>query len=114
VCRWGEFLAVWPWAANCSSNQLSTSLPSLPYVSQPSHHLLQLSHLPQEVLSQAHLLQAGLLPVPAPGERSRHFLQSEACTAACPFSSSARVEASATAEVGGAGPPAGAAAFVHR
>lgn len=32
-----------------------------------------------------HLLQAGLLPVAAPGERTRHFLQSEVCTAASPF-----------------------------
>lgn len=36
----------------------------------------------------AHLLQAGLLPVPATRGRSRHFQQPEVCTAASPFSSS--------------------------
>lgn len=33
----------------------------------------------------SHLLQTGLLPVLAPGERTRHYLQSEICTAASPF-----------------------------
>jgi len=59
-------------------------------------------------------LQAGLLSVPAQGERSRHFLQSELCTAAFPFSSSIWVEASATAGADGADPPARAAASALR
>lgn len=41
----------------------------------------------------AHLLQAPLLPVPAPGERSRHFLHSEVCTGASLLSSSVWTEA---------------------
>lgn len=47
-----------------------------PGILQPSHHVLQLSHLLQEVLHRAHLSQAGvlsLLAAPAPGERSQHL-----------------------------------------
>lgn len=47
-----------------------------PGILQPSHHVLQLSHLLQEVLHRAHLSQAdvlSLLAVPAPGDRSQHL-----------------------------------------
>lgn len=100
--------------ANCAWNQLSNSfsaplmLWSLLTASCSSATCCRRSS------TLAHLLQTGLLPDPAPGERSRHCLWSEVRTAASPFSSSTCAEALATAAVDGADPPARAAAFALR
>jgi len=104
----GEFMAVWLWVhCRLSLEPAISLLPSLPEVTQPSHHLLQLSHLlqQQEVLYLGTPYAGRSSPVPAPGEKSRHFLQYEVCTTASPFSSSVCLEASATAGIVCAHPP---------
>jgi len=110
VCWWGSF-----WLFGCGSTAYSARNSS---ASLMFHSLLTTSCSSATCCRRsstwAHLSQAGLLPVPAPGEKSRHFLQSEVCTAASPFSSSIWVEASATTGIDGAHSPAGAAATALR
>lgn len=105
-----EVLAVWPWAVDPLQTALGTNQPSNSLsASLTLHSLLTASCSPAACCrgspARAQLLRAALLPVPAPGERSGPFLQSEACPAASPLSSGIWGEASATAGVGGADPP---------
>lgn len=116
VCMWGSF-----WLFGCGStadciwnklsiNNSSNSLMSLSLLTPPCSE----ATCCRMSSTLAHLFQAGLLLLPVTGERSRHFSQSEVCTASSPFCSSICMEASAASGVDGADTPAWAAAFALR
>lgn len=102
----GEFLAVWLCNADCAWNQLSN--PFLDSLTSCSLLTTSCSSATWCWRSSiwAHLWHTGLLPVPATEKSYRHFLQSEVCTAAPPFSSFVGVEALVITGGDGADPSA--------